>query len=298
MLLQIPGILVKNQEIHHIRYVMLTPGEQKSFPPDSVAVYVLLWHKLSQGNEVYHASEFGISDDRDLDVSFAQSFAGLNLWTEHAARRFHAPGLRWLPALGFLVSGCLALRIGRLYARGRRSVSTLLGGPSDPDVTISENEVQLATLHLDARFSQKRPLNGTYMLFGGGQLDHPDAVSSISLAGLHADDVRRIAARYPDFYMCKSPGASLAKKAVVDLDLIPADGRTQKALWATLDRFNENIQSGGDRVCVSIRGQELDLESVEIREAKEPITEHYRNNNFFLVTSASMVDCQQATGAR
>ncbi len=124
MLLQIPGILVKDQEIHHIRYVMLTPWEQKSFPPDSVAVYVLLWHKLSQGDEVYHASEFGIPGDRQLDVSFAQSFAGLNLWTEHAARRFHAPGLRWLPALGLLVSGCLALRVRSLYARGRRSVST------------------------------------------------------------------------------------------------------------------------------------------------------------------------------
>lgn len=171
-----------------------------------------------------------------------------------------------------------------------------LGGSSDPDVTINGSEVLLKTAHLDARFSQKRSFNGTYMLFGGGQLDHPDAVSNVSLAGLHVEDVKRIAARYPDFYMCRSEGAPLAKEAVVDLDLIPADGKTRKTLGSALDQFNENIQNGGDRVCVSIRGHELDLESVEIREASEAITEHYRGNHFFLVTSASMVDCEQATG--
>ncbi len=174
---------------------------------------------------------------------------------------------------------------------------SLLGGSSGPDVTIDGSEVLLKTAHLDAHFTQKRSLNGTYMLFGGGQLDHQDAVSNVTLAGLHVDDVKRIAARYPDFYMCRSEGASLAKEAVVDLDLIPADGKTRKTLGSALDQFNENIRNGGDRVCVSIQGHELDLESVEIREANEAITEHYRGNHFFLVTSASMVDCQQATGS-
>jgi hypothetical protein len=49
-------------------------------------------------------------------------------------------------------------------------------------------KIVLATAHLDARFSRSDPLNETYMLFGGGHLDHPDAVSNVTLAGLPAGE--------------------------------------------------------------------------------------------------------------
>lgn len=171
-----------------------------------------------------------------------------------------------------------------------------LAAPDGPDLTITGSEIALATADLDVRFTRSETLDGTYMLFGGGTLDHPNAVSNVTLAGLHMKDVRRIAERYPDFYMCKSPGAPLAQKAVVDLDLVPADGKVRKTLDSALDQFESSLHSDGGRVCVSLRGEALDLKSAKIRDHDEEVTETYRQTRFYLVTSASVVDCQAASG--
>ena len=169
-----------------------------------------------------------------------------------------------------------------------------LAKASAPDLTLTGNDVLLATANLDARFSTAGSFRETYMLFGGAQIDHQDAVSKITLAGLPGDDVRRIAARYPDFYMCKSEGAPLAQRKVVQLDLIPVDGRTMRTLESALDEFNDQIGSGGDRVCVRLNGNALDLESVQVRDAGESVTQHYGRNNFYLVKSAEVVDCRKS----
>jgi len=107
---------------------MLTPEEQASFPRDFTAVYVLLWHKLSVGNEVYSTSEFGLDNDRTLDLRARESFAGFNLWTEFAARRLRAPMLRWLPLLGLLAAGYLALRLRRGISSPVMRLGMLHGG--------------------------------------------------------------------------------------------------------------------------------------------------------------------------
>lgn len=117
---QVPGNVVKDQEIHHIRYVLLTPEEEASFPRDFTAVYLLLWHKLTVGGEVYSASEFGLPDDRTLDLGGYRSFQGLNLWTEFVARRFQAPALRWLPLLSVIGTVFLVHGIRRSERRSSR----------------------------------------------------------------------------------------------------------------------------------------------------------------------------------
>jgi hypothetical protein len=118
---QVPGVLVWDQQIHHIRQNMLTPQEQAWFPSDYWAAYVLLWHKLTATNEVYHVPEFGIPGERELDLTPHQTFKGLNLWTEHVARQFNKPVLRWLAVLGLVVVGYLAVQVWR----GRRPKSKL-----------------------------------------------------------------------------------------------------------------------------------------------------------------------------
>jgi len=70
IVVQVPGVLVKDQQIHHIKYNMLTPEEQAWFPSDYSAAYILHWHKLTSGNEVYHVSEFGMGVHLKLTDSF------------------------------------------------------------------------------------------------------------------------------------------------------------------------------------------------------------------------------------
>src|SRR6202007_249834 len=91
VIVQIPGVLVKDQEIHHIKEVMLTANEQSSAPSDYLTGWILLRHKLSVGNEVYRVSEFHIAGDRQFDLTQYRTFIGLNVWTEQVARQMHKP---------------------------------------------------------------------------------------------------------------------------------------------------------------------------------------------------------------
>jgi hypothetical protein len=113
IILQIPGVLVKDQEIHQIKERLLTPAEQAAAPSDYVAAYILLKHKLVSHNELYRISEFGFSGNRKLDVTQYRTFHGLDLWTELSARQFNKPAIRWLPILGLLVVIWLTVLIGK-----------------------------------------------------------------------------------------------------------------------------------------------------------------------------------------
>jgi hypothetical protein len=113
MLLQIPGVLVKDQEIHQIKEGMLTPAEQTAAPSDYVAAYILLKHKLFSHNEIYPRSELGIPGNTNLDLEKYRTFQGLNLWTELSARQFHKSAIRWIPIVGLLIVLWLAIQIGK-----------------------------------------------------------------------------------------------------------------------------------------------------------------------------------------
>jgi hypothetical protein len=113
-LVQIPGVLVKDQEIHQIKENMLTAQERRSAPSDYVMAYMLLRHKLAERNEVYRLSEFHISGDsvdRELDLTQYRTFIGLNIWTEEAARQLKKPALRWFPLLALFPVGFLTMRV-------------------------------------------------------------------------------------------------------------------------------------------------------------------------------------------
>jgi len=167
-----------------------------------------------------------------------------------------------------------------------------------PDLTINGNEVLLATHDLDVRFTRTDGFGDTYMLFGGTYLEHVNAIGNVFLAGLSIREARPIHRRHPDFHLCASPGASLAKKAVEDIDVVPTDGRVLRELRSTLDDFEASIRSGGDRVCVALRGSELVMTDAEIREIHESVKDKFPRQNYRLVESVERVDCKQAlTGA-
>jgi hypothetical protein len=113
ILLQIPGVLVKDQEIHQIKQGMLTPAEQTAAPSDYVAAYILLKHKLVSHNELYRLSELGIPGNKELDLEKYRTFHGFNLWTDLSARQFNKPAIRWTPILGLLIGLFLAVQIGK-----------------------------------------------------------------------------------------------------------------------------------------------------------------------------------------
>jgi hypothetical protein len=116
---QIPGVLVKDQEISHIRHNMLTASERPAFSADWSAAWILLRHKLTSTGEVYSVAELGLPGDRHLDLSMYRTFLGINVWTEHIPRQLHIPLLRWLPLAGF--AAILMLGVGAMRASRRTS---------------------------------------------------------------------------------------------------------------------------------------------------------------------------------
>jgi len=173
---------------------------------------------------------------------------------------------------------------------------SFIGGSGGPDLTITGDEVLLATGDLDVRFARGKTFEETYMVFGGAEIEHRNAVANVPLAGLSLRDAKPLYRRYPDFTRCTSPGANIAKERVVQLDMVPANAETLELLSSSLAEFDDNIRSGGDRVCVRLSGSKLTLESVEIREVSENVTDSFRMSKFYLVDSADKVDCEEVLG--
>jgi hypothetical protein len=117
---QIPGVLVRDQEIHRIKEIMLTDEEQQSAPSDYIAAWILLWHRLAGRNEVYQVSDFHIPGDRELDLTRYRTFAGFNVWTEQVARQMNKQALRWLPVPALLLIAYFAIKAGGSAATGMR----------------------------------------------------------------------------------------------------------------------------------------------------------------------------------
>ena len=128
IILQIPGVMVKDQEIHVLKAILPTPTEQAAAPSDYVSAYILLRHKLVLDNEIYSVSELNIPGTGQLDMSQYRTFHGLNLWTELSVRQLNKPALRWLPILGLLAVIYLTFQFRRA-ANGDLAQSRLQ--PSD-----------------------------------------------------------------------------------------------------------------------------------------------------------------------
>ena len=109
---QLPGVLVRDEEIHEIKEINLTAQERRDAPPDYVMACILLRHKLVEHNEVYRVSEFHLPGDREVNMTPKRTFIGLNIWTEQVARLENKPALRWLPILALFPVCFLAIKIG------------------------------------------------------------------------------------------------------------------------------------------------------------------------------------------
>jgi hypothetical protein len=78
--------------------------------------------------------------------------------------------------------------------------------------------------------------------------------------------------------------------------MVPADGETLALLRSSLEEFDDSIRGDGDRVCLELHGARLTLTSAEIREVGQDVTDTIKMDNFYLVDSASRVECQQVLG--
>ena len=124
----------------------------------------------------------------------------------------------------------------------------------------------------EARYRVIGPLHETYMLFGGDVQQRRNSITHATAAGLPIRNARSISAAYPDFHMCKSPGAKQAMQHTKTLSFVAADRAALNTLAEAMDLFEERLQSGGERTCISVTGAPISLESVKVVENGADIT--------------------------
>jgi hypothetical protein len=151
---------------------------------------------------------------------------------------------------------------------------------------------------VEARFTKIGSLEESYMLFGGDASQRANQINHASFAGLPTHDARAIASRYPDFYMCKSPGAKWAQDRTEAMSIIAGNREAVRTLERALALFNERLQAGGERTCVRVKGAPLSLDSVELDlgEQREDVTAKFQQmaaqTSFVLAESVEIEDCQ------
>jgi hypothetical protein len=163
-------------------------------------------------------------------------------------------------------------------------------------VRLENGYVIVATKDLEARFSRGAPVSTSYMVFGGLNDRHPNALQDAHLATLEMRHAQLIHATYPDFHRCSSPGAAQAKRYVEDFSVIGAGGSEARALRRVVDLHGERVASGGERTCVSLEGAELQLESVVLRADGRDVTQEvagaFQSTRFVLADQVKIPDCQ------
>jgi len=187
-----------------------------------------------------------------------------------------------------LIAGAIGLAMTNrvsLHSLDLRSTGTRIEGRS----------VILSTAQLEAHFSQVGRVEESYMLFGGDSHQRRNQLSHAVLAGLAIPYARSIAARYPDFHLCKSRGAPESQRLVESMNIVALDRSTRATLIEALALFEDRLQSGGERTCLHLHGSQLILDSVYVSENGEDISNRvlptFAAVRFVLADQASIEDC-------
>jgi hypothetical protein len=160
-----------------------------------------------------------------------------------------------------------------------------------------DNELYVEAADVDAYFELHEEFSETYMLFGANRETHETAFNEFRLFVISMADLRPIYRAYPDFYMCKSPGAPKAQKAMQPMNIIAADSSVLEALNEAVSEFNNSPGKGIDRVAVYLEGVRLEMTAAIARKADKDILgrlPQQSRSNYILVEYAEMVDVQAA----
>jgi len=155
-------------------------------------------------------------------------------------------------------------------------------------------EVVVDSGGFEYRYSRIGSHDETYVIFGGNATQ--DGPIHASLGGLPLASARAIAARHPDFYMCRSGGAAEAKRLTQSLSFVAADGRARARLKEANDLFQERLRAGGERTCIRVEGANLLFDSAKAKQSGDDLTSKVKpllnRTNLVLAERVEVQDCR------
>ncbi len=163
------------------------------------------------------------------------------------------------------------------------------------DVAPIPGGVTRDTGQLEIQFDSGRPFNDSYMVFGGSR-EGKNGFSDVTLSVLDMQDASAIYQQYPDFHLCKSPGADRAKDRIRMTNLVAAKPSIASELGSVVDLHMKRLRSGAERTCFSMQGVELRLTSVKVKQNGADISgdviPKFSHANFHYVQKAKIADCE------
>jgi hypothetical protein len=160
---------------------------------------------------------------------------------------------------------------------------------------IQGREVVVETRDMEVRFTRGAAFSEAYMVFGGTNAELRNNVSDALLATLAMRHASLIHQRYPDFHLCKSPGAAQAQRYIESMNFIGTTRSARRAVREAVDVHAERIRSGGERTCISIAGAALSFDSVSLKDDGRDVTGEFgpalQLNPYYLAEEAELVDC-------
>jgi hypothetical protein len=150
---------------------------------------------------------------------------------------------------------------------------------------------------IEATFSKFGSLDDAYMLFGGDADHRRNSLTHAIVVGLPIRYARAISARYPDFHMCKSPGAAQAQSHTEDLSVVAATRAARNSLEEAIRLFHQRVRGNGERTCIRVSGAPLQLDSVRVIQSGENLTRQvgqaYERMKLVLAERVKLEDCRK-----
>lgn len=140
------------------------------------------------------------------------------------------------------------------------------------DTRIGSREVVLDAGDLEVHYARVASVDERWMIFGGDATPRRNSPTHAILAGLPLVSARAIAARHPDFHLCRSPGADDAKRLTEDLSFVAADGPALAGLQQAHALFEERLRGGGERTCIHVSGARLAFDSARFEQDGSDLT--------------------------
>jgi hypothetical protein len=153
------------------------------------------------------------------------------------------------------------------------------------------------TQDFEVHFTAQATLYETFMLFGG----HHDrklrnSFSDFSMGALEIREATLIQQRYPDFHLCKSPGASVAQSKIRNLSLIMQNQQAADVVEDAIALHSQRLADGAERTCIELRGNQAEPVTVHLKEdgmdISDDIIPQLHKLDYYLIDSAEIRDCQ------
>ena len=157
------------------------------------------------------------------------------------------------------------------------------------DVELDGDKLVEYLADFTAKFKVGASYDRTVMLFGGMAFQKPNTPSRANIFGLDKVDAQRIAEKYPDFYLCSSPGGQEAAAYIRVYDIVPASCQVHQQLVAALRDYDSNASRGGDRTSLRLQGAPLTVQSVVANGSGQDVADQVSDQQFHLITSVKQL---------